>query len=429
MTGLRTPAAKRLLGMALAGSGLLAILGLTLYPSPKQAKSAALTPLYCLVCGESGGADVFLNLLLFVPMAAGLRLLDWPSLRVVAVSAALSLGVESLQYFVVEGRDASLSDLLTNTTGGAVGAALASRARRLLAPGLHLARKLSAGAAAAWLGVLLFSAFALRPWAPREPLRNYCTAAYPTSEVFAGTARSVTLNGVPLPCDGVIALSRPIAERLRKGELALDVSAASSDPEAGRRAVHVVRAPHASLVVLAQHGRSVLFSAPIAAQALRLLAPAVRLSHALPDRGGVPVELRAEVHGRRVQLSAMYGGERRATELALSPAYGWTMVLPGGIEPGVRLRLAGALWLGGLLFPAAYWAARAERPGRALSVVALAGLAGLGLVPLLTGYAPAHWSEWLGVSGGIALGWALHRFAAYLQSRCGSPSTSAYSSS
>ena len=422
-------ATKRLLGMALAGSGLLAILSLTLYPSPQQARSVALTPLYCLVCGESGGADVFLNLLLFVPMAAGLRLLGWPWLRVVAVSAALSLGVESLQYFVVEGRDASLSDFLTNTAGGAVAAALAARVRLLLVPGLSLARRLSAGAAAAWLGVLVFSALAMRPWAPSEPLWNYCTAVYPTSEVFAGTARSVTLNGLPLPCDRVIVPSEPIAESLRRGEVTLDVSAATSNPEAGRRAIHVVRAPQASLVFLAQHGRSVLFSVPIAAQALRLLPPVVRLSEALPDRGGVPVEVHAEVHGRRVQVSAMHGGGRRATELALSPAYGWTMVLPGGIEPGVPLRLAGALWLGGLLIPAGYWAGRTERPGRALSAVSLAGLGGLGLVPLLTGYAPAHWSEWLGVCAGIALGWALHRFAAYLQSRCGSPSTSAYSSS
>jgi VanZ family protein len=39
--------------------------------------------------------------------------------------------VESLQYFVVEGRDASVSDVLTNTTGGAIGAGLASQLRPL----------------------------------------------------------------------------------------------------------------------------------------------------------------------------------------------------------------------------------------------------------------------------------------------------------
>jgi hypothetical protein len=420
---------SRLLGLALAGSGLLAILGLTLYPSPRQARSAALTPLYCLVCGESGGADVFLNLLLFIPMAAGLRLLGWPWRRVVAVSAMLSLGVESLQYSVIEGRDASISDLLTNTTGGAIGAGLASGLRLLLAPGAAVARRLSAGGAVAWLGVLAFSAFALSPWAPDEPLRSYCTAAYPTSEIFAGTARSVTLNGVPLPCDGDIAASEEIGESLREGNLTLAVAAASSDPGAGRRAIHVVRAPDASLVVMAQHGRSVLFSAPTAAQSFRLLSPVVRLSRAFPDREGLPVDLHAEVHGRRMRVSAAHRGERKATELAISPAHGWTMVLPGSLVPGAPLRLAGALWLGGLLIPAAYWAGFTGRPGAALGGVGLAGFGGLGVVPPLWGYAPAHWSEWLGVGGGIALGWALHRFAAYLQSRCGSPSTSAYSSS
>lgn len=424
-----TAGTQRLLGWALAGTGLLAILGLTLYPSPKQAGSAALTPLYCLVCGESGGADVFLNLLLFVPMAAGLRLLGWPWRRVVVVAATLSLGVESLQYFVVQGRDASVSDVLTNTVGGAVGAGLASRLRHLVVPARPVARRLSAGAAAAWLGALAFSAFALSPWAPDEPLRSYCTAAYPTSELFSGTARTVTLNGVSLPCDADIAASGEIGESLREANLTLEVAATSSDPKTGRRAIHVVRAPHASLVVVAQHGRSVRFSAPTAAQSFRLLSPAVRLSRALPEREGVPVALHAEVRGRRMRVSAAHGGERTATELALSPAHGWTMVLPGGLEPGPVLRLASALWLGGLLIPAAYWAGFAGRPGAALGGVGLAGFGGLGIIPPLWGYAPAHWSEWLGVCGGIAVGWALHRFAAYLQSRCGSPSTSAYSSS
>ena len=423
------PRARRLLGTALAAVGLLAILALTLYPSPRQTRAAALTPLSCLVCGEGGGADVFLNQLLFGPLGAGLRLLGQPWGRVAALSALLSIAVEALQYFVVPGRDASLSDLLTNTTGGAVGAGLAARLDVLIAPRTVLARRFSAGAAVAWLGMLGFSALMMRPWAPDQPLRSYCTGGYPTSEVFSGTARSVALNGLSLPCDREIALAAAVRESLREGKVSLDVTAVSTDPGAGGRVIHVVRAPAASLVVLGYRGRSLLFSAPSAAQSLRLLTPVVRLSRGLPERSGLPVELHADVAGRRVRVSAAYQAERRAVELALSPAYGWTLVLPGSLEPGGPLRLAGALWLGGLLLPAAYWAGFDRRPVRALGAVALAAAAGLAAVPPLTGYEPAHWSEWLGLCGGLALGWALRRFAAYLQSRCGSPSTSAYSSS
>ncbi|HET7241044.1 MAG TPA: VanZ family protein, partial [Gemmatimonadales bacterium] len=61
--------------------------------------------------------DVFLNLLLFVPLGAGLRLAGWRWRSVVLGAALVSFTVELLQYTVVTGRDASLSDLLTNTTG------------------------------------------------------------------------------------------------------------------------------------------------------------------------------------------------------------------------------------------------------------------------------------------------------------------------
>src|SRR5688572_3335385 len=81
----------------LAVAGAVAILGLTLSPAPDQASYSALTPLLCLVCGDTGGADVSLNFLLFVPMATGLRLLGWSWLRVVAAAALLSLTVEALQ--------------------------------------------------------------------------------------------------------------------------------------------------------------------------------------------------------------------------------------------------------------------------------------------------------------------------------------------
>src|ERR687891_731196 len=151
----------RRLGAALALAGLAAILVATLFPNPHQAPSSAATPLLCIVCGEAGGTDVFLNLLLFTPMAIGLRLLGWPWRRVVAVAALLSLTVECLQFSVVVGRDAALSDLLANTIGAAAAAALAPLVPGLLAPEPVRARRLLAMAAALFLGVLTLSALGL----------------------------------------------------------------------------------------------------------------------------------------------------------------------------------------------------------------------------------------------------------------------------
>lgn len=421
--------AVRRFGAVLAGTGLLAILVLTLFPNPRQAVVADHTPLLCVVCGESGGADVALNLLLFVPLAAGLALLGWPWGRIVAACAVLSLAVETTQYLVVPGRDASLSDVLTNTGGGAIGAVLARRLDLLLAPGPLLARRLSLGAGAAWLAVLAFTALSMRPWAAAGPLRNYCSAAYVTAEVYAGTARSMTLNGVPLACDQDVPQGRSLRREVRRGEVALETVAVAGEPNRGRMVIHLVRSPTATLVLLAQHDRAAVFQASTAAKALKLFAPAVRLSGAFPPEAGTPVELVGQVSGPRLRLAAAHEGGRRSVELRLSPSFGWTLLLGMPIEPGVTLRLAAALWLAALILPAGYWAGLSDPPASTAGLLGGAVIAGLGLLPAVAGFDPVHWSEWLGAAGGLALGWALSRIAAYLQSRCGSPFTSAYSSS
>jgi hypothetical protein len=430
MTARPRAALSRRLGALLAVSGATAVLGLTLFPSPEQTGFSALTPLLCIVCGEHGGADVFLNLLLFTPMAAGLRLLGWSWRRVVVASALLSFVVELLQYSAVPGRDASLSDLLTNTAGAAIAAAIAPRLGRFLVPDRLLAGRLFFGALALWLGVLIVSALVLMPWAPAVPLRNDCTASPERAEIFSGTARSVMLNDILLPCDDELPDGVQLREALSRGRATLDVVALSASPSAGRQVIHTVRAPGGLLLVLAQQGRTVVFSAPTAGLRLRLYSPAVSLPGAFPLDEGIPVELHAGVRDRRMWVSSSYsGGEQRMTELALSPSQGWSTILPFGIQPGRRLGLTTALWIAGLMLPAAYWAGSITRPAWGWGGVAAAQAAGLGALPTLTGFAPAHWSEWAGGVLGAALGWALHRFAAYLQSRCGSPSTSEYSSS
>ncbi|MBA3316922.1 MAG: VanZ family protein [Gemmatimonadales bacterium] len=424
-----SPPPVRRLGAPLAASGLVAILVLTLLPAPQQAAFTALTPLLCLVCGDHGGSDVLLNLLLFAPMAAGLRLSGWSWRRVVLTSATLSFSVELLQYFVVPGRDASLSDLLTNSTGSAAAAALAPHLGRLLAPGPALARRFFLGSIALWLAVLCSSAIVMMPWTPSGRPRNDCTRSPGKADRFSGTVRSVVLNGTALPCDAEVPRSLPLMAAVKRGDVELEVATLSGSATGGRAVIHTLRVPRAALLVLAQQGRSAVFSAPTRGLRLRLYSPILRLPKAFPPRPGVPVRLEAGIQDRQMWLSSSHAGERRTARLALSPSHGWSAILPWGMELGHRLRLFTALWIGGLLFPAAYWAGFVRQPVRAWGGIAASLVAGLGVLPFLTGYAPAHWSEWLGGGLGVALGAPLHRYAAYLQSRCGSPSTGAYSSS
>jgi hypothetical protein len=410
-------------------TGLAAILAGTLIPNPHQVTASAATPLLCLVCGEGGGTDVFLNLLLFAPMAIGLRLLDWPWRRVVAAAALLSLTVESLQYSVVVGRDSSLSDLLANTIGAAAATALAPRLPGLLAPDPARARRLLLMAAALFLGVLALSALGLRPGVLPGRLWSACTSHSPAIGDWPGTRRSVVLNRDTLPCDRTLADSMPIRAALMAGETTLRIDAVSAGPTGSRALVHAVSVGRASLLALIQEGRTAVLSVPTVSQRLRLSMLSLPLHGAFPSKPGVPFELQAGQEGRRIWISSSHSGRQRSVELTLSPSFGWSILMWWRLQPGAEFRTLTALWLGALIFPAGYWAGCIRRPAWGLGGVAATLAGGLAVIPFLTGYPPAHWSEWLGGFLGAALGWALHRSAAYLQSRCGSPFTGAYSSS
>jgi hypothetical protein len=419
----------RRLGAALALTGLAAILAATLLPNPRQVAAAASTPLFCLVCGDGGGTDVFLNLLLFAPMAIGLRLLDWPWHRVVAAAALLSLTVEALQFSVVVGRDSSLSDLLANTTGAAVAAALAPQLPGLLAPDPARARRLLLIGAALFLGVLALSALGLKPGVlPGRPW-SACTSFSPAIGEWAGTRRSVVLNRDTLPCDRTLADSTSIRAALLAGEVTLQIDALSGRPTGRRALVHAVRVPGASLLGLLQEGRAAVLSVPTVSQRVRLSLLSLPLPGAFPSKAQVPFELQAGREGSRIWVSSTHSGRRRSVEMTLSPSVGWSILMWWRLQPTTEFRALTALWLAALIFPAGYWAGCIRRPVLGLAGVAATLAGGLAVIPFLTGYPPVHWSEWLGGFLGAAVGWALHWSAAYLQSRCGSPFTGAYSSS
>jgi len=419
----------RRLGAVLAAAGLAAILEATLFPNPRQAATSAATPLLCLVCGEGGGTDVFLNLLLFTPMAIGLRLLDWPWRRVVAAAALLSLTVEYLQFSVVAGRDPALGDVVANTIGAAVAAALAPKVPRLLAPDpVHAGRLLPIGAAL-FLGVLGLSALGLQPGVLPGRLRSACTSHSPAVGNWTGALRSVVLDRDTLPCDRNLAHSAAIRAALMAGQTTLRIDALSGRPTGGRALVHAVSVPRTSLLALVQEGSTAVFSVPTVSQRLRLSTLGLRLRGAFPSKAGVPFELQAGQEGRRLWISSSHSGRRRSVAMTLSPSFGWSILMWRRLQPGAEFRTLTALWLGALILPAGYWAGFIRRPVWGLGGVATTLAAGLGVLPYLTGYPPVHWSEWLGGFLGAALGWALHWSAAYLQSRCGSPSTGAYSSS
>src|SRR5687767_11690599 len=145
MTGASSPA-RRWTRWAPTAVMLAAIVFATLRPSPPPATPL---PMFCLVCGDLGGVDVVLNVILFIPLGAALVWSGMRWHRAALVCVAVSLGIESLQFTIVSGRDASLGDLLTNSVGGWLGAGLMRHWTVWLLPGKRAAGTLAVGAAAA----------------------------------------------------------------------------------------------------------------------------------------------------------------------------------------------------------------------------------------------------------------------------------------
>ncbi|MGH7703642.1 MAG: VanZ family protein, partial [Gemmatimonadales bacterium] len=141
---------NRRIGAGLALMGLALVGSATLFPHPGDAYQTALTPFWCLVCGELGAVDVLLNVVLFVPYGMGLRWAGLSRRRSLALVALTTLLIEGLQFKLIAGRDASLSDLLTNTMGGAIGILLADHWRLATFPRSATSRRLGRIGAAAW---------------------------------------------------------------------------------------------------------------------------------------------------------------------------------------------------------------------------------------------------------------------------------------
>ncbi len=106
---------------------LAAILALTLlpsgggWPSPCSGVWSA---------ASEGWRTSILNVVLFLPLGVVLALSDRRLERACLVGALLSAGIEFAQLFI-PGRDSSIGDVLTNTTGSALGYMLARYAPRL----------------------------------------------------------------------------------------------------------------------------------------------------------------------------------------------------------------------------------------------------------------------------------------------------------
>lgn len=402
------------LGQLLTLAGAVLIASMTLVPHPELTRESSSTPLSCLLCGEYGIVDVFLNILLFIPFGLGLRLIGVSRLRSFALLAATSLCIELLQMNIIAGRDASLSDLLTNSLGGLLGIWIADNWEALLFPSPALSRRLRIPAALGWLAVWIASAWLVEPSMPPTIWFGQLSAEEVLLDNFRGQLLAATVNGRAIPSARLrVADSAALADDFLAGSVdaraTVVAGPATSFPAP---IVSIFDLAQSEIMVLGQDQNDLIFRLRLGTADHELHEPEIRLPGALAKPGDT-VDVAGGLRDGHLFVQARSSGMDRSRTAALTPSWGWMFVLPWHYAMGPEGRWLTALWLAGLLFPVAFLSARGLRkPGDEPAEVAfllVIVLLGLGFLPHLAALPRVHWSEWLSAGIGIGSGWWVGR--------------------
>jgi hypothetical protein len=398
------------------------ILRLTLWPDPQGAETASRVQSFCLFgCGGEGVRDVIQNVLLFLPLGWSLR--QWTSARKTLLGAlCLTVAIELSQLLWLPGRDASVSDILSNLAGAWLGIRLAERWRSLVFPDGRRSRALAAGALAAWLALLAGTGLGLRPRLVTDVYHALWAHDLGGMDLFRGTVAAARVNDREV-LDGPLPFTQVLRDALTSDSFLVTVRGTAGPPVSRPAPILSLYSEHQDLILaIMQSPRGFQFRATNGMAAARLKGQTVELP---PPPGlipGRPLTLTAGiVHGRYVLRAESQAGAVERI-VPFSVGWGWTALLPFEYALGPGARFLSALWLGGLLFPVGYWAARPARAGVWFGLAAFGALAGLAAVPALLGLPQASGVEWVGSGVGLAAGWLAGRRGA--AARRSSPLTS-----
>jgi hypothetical protein len=394
---------------------LLAIAALTLTPQPAPDQPVSFG-IGCLVCGPMGGADVLANVALFAPLGAALVLAGVPWWAAALAGAGLSGAIELTQYLAIPGRFATLSDLLTNTTGATLAAALTAYRGAWLRPPDRGAALLTGVGALGFAAVLAFGAWALGGLQDTVTMPSRVDPQPVGTGMgwFAGQVVRAALDDYSVDHRGTGPVT--ISATARRGVHAEVLVVGGNRGRPDFVPLLYVHRPWDvnPWLVLGYEGRDLVLEPALRGRRLRLRLPTVSVRRVpvgtRAERG--PYRFSAAVTDDRLTVAFEQGLTRRVDTIRLSPTLGWALLSPLPRANSPLASLASAAWVAGLAVPLGYWArwlARGgqRRQGAALVGVAAGLVAGLAAVPLSFGFAVARPWEWVASAAGAALGAAV----------------------
>ncbi len=367
----------------------------------------------CLFCGSFGFADFLLNIALFIPLGLGLRLLGLRRWHIFVLGLALATTIETLQDFVISGREAGINDMVSNPIGALCGAFLADALPLLFTPTPVESRRLALGAAGAWLALGLALPLVTRPSLPRAVYWEQVAADLPRYGKYRGQIVSAEYNGRPF-ATGRLSDSASAAMRsdFLRGVARVNVITVAA-PSIGRVApiVGVFDKQQEEIFMVACAGSDLVFGVRTRLDDLRLHSPAHCLHGVIPcDRPSVndTVRIAATVDRRGVVLSTERGGRVASSRPDAGAWQGWRLLINDSYGKQAQFNgLVTIVWLGLAFGPLGYWLARTGWAAWIRAGVPAATFAGsFAIIPLFAGSPAASSHVWLAavIELGLAYG-------------------------
>jgi VanZ like family len=427
-------AQQKALGIATSLCALALILRLTLKPLGGPLPSGFH---WCLFCGSFGAADFVLNILLFIPLGWGLRQAGIPRWPIYLFGLALAVTIETLQDFVISGREAGLNDVVANPLGGVLGVWLADHMHTLLAPNRNTSRRLALGAATAWIVLAGVLPWLMRPSLPRTQYWEQVAPDLPKYGKYTGEILSATYNGQPFR-QGRLSDSASAAMRhaFLDGAAQVEVTTVAA-PSAGRVApiVSVFDGEEQEIFMVACAGGDLVFGVRTRLDDLKFHSPAHRLHGVIPcdaPSAADTIRITASVDRIGLKLAVERNGRIASSRPDPGAWQAWRLLVSDSY--GRQARFAAyltALWVVLCLVPLGYWLARmgrrttyglrdvrysrsqrpdvVQRPSWPFRLgVSVATLAvTLAIIPVCVGSRLAPLPVWIAGAAGIVLGFAL----------------------
>lgn len=323
-------------------------------------------PLLCVICGYAGTADFLLNVALFAPLGAALRLSGRRAGTAVVSALALSVVIELLQLGM-PGRYTTAGDILSNTLGGGLGAVLAGTGPFSLRASASLRRQaaLTLLVTSVWLGTLV----AFQVSFPRTAFYGQWTAELGQYESYEGEVLEATIGGEPAPSWRLRPEGRARAAIL-SGDTVAVTFIAGPPPPGPAPIFSIYDERQKEMLFLGADGDDLLLQVRRRAADLRFARPQLRWDGALAGvAAGDTLRLAAWRDGRTGMCARI---ETEEWCSAPGASEGWMLIAEPGRVPVRAWPVMDALWLGGSAAVALAWA-----PGLG------AGAVGAGILLLL----------------------------------------------